>query len=72
INYILREYLDVFILAYLNNILVYINGILDEYIKYTKKTGKYMFHKKEIKFLEYIVSRNEIAVNLDKAKNILS
>ncbi|KAF2176718.1 hypothetical protein K469DRAFT_606398, partial [Zopfia rhizophila CBS 207.26] len=71
INYILREYLDVFILVYLNNILVYINRTLEEYIKYTKKTGKYVFHRKKIKFLEYIISRDRIVVNLDKAKNIL-
>ncbi|KAF2182782.1 hypothetical protein K469DRAFT_490456, partial [Zopfia rhizophila CBS 207.26] len=68
INHILREYLDVFILAYLDNILVYINRILKEYIKYTKKTGKYMFHRKKVKFLGYIISRNRIAVNSDKAK----
>ncbi|KAF2186212.1 hypothetical protein K469DRAFT_506762, partial [Zopfia rhizophila CBS 207.26] len=59
INHILRKYLDVFILVYFDNVLVYINRMLDKYIKYTKK---------EIKFLEYIISRNRIAVNLDKAK----
>ncbi|KAF2192934.1 DNA/RNA polymerase, partial [Zopfia rhizophila CBS 207.26] len=37
INYILREYLDVFILVYLDNVLVYTNRILNKYIKYTKK-----------------------------------
>ncbi|KAF2176661.1 hypothetical protein K469DRAFT_606272, partial [Zopfia rhizophila CBS 207.26] len=54
INYILREYLDIFIIAYLNNVLVYINKMLKEYIKYTKK--KYMFYRKEIKFLGYLIS----------------
>ncbi|KAF2183628.1 hypothetical protein K469DRAFT_504485, partial [Zopfia rhizophila CBS 207.26] len=68
INYILREYLDVFILVYFNNVLVYTNGMLDEYIKYIKKTGKYVFYRKEIKFLGYIISRDRITVNLDKAK----
>ncbi|KAF2194662.1 hypothetical protein K469DRAFT_547213, partial [Zopfia rhizophila CBS 207.26] len=36
INYVLKEYLDVFIIIYFNNILVYTNGMLKEYIKYTK------------------------------------
>ncbi|KAF2180191.1 hypothetical protein K469DRAFT_592823, partial [Zopfia rhizophila CBS 207.26] len=36
INYILREYLDVFIIIYLNNVLIYINGMLKEHVKYTK------------------------------------
>ncbi|KAF2194657.1 hypothetical protein K469DRAFT_501106, partial [Zopfia rhizophila CBS 207.26] len=65
INHVLREYLDVFILVYFNNVLVYINRTLDEYIKYTKKC---VFYKKKVKFLKYIISRNRIAVNLDKAK----
>ncbi|KAF2188894.1 hypothetical protein K469DRAFT_495440, partial [Zopfia rhizophila CBS 207.26] len=63
INYILRKYLDVFVLVYLNNILVYTNRTLEEYIKYTKKTGKYVFHRKKAKFLEYVISRNGIVVN---------
>ncbi|KAF2188058.1 hypothetical protein K469DRAFT_567458 [Zopfia rhizophila CBS 207.26] len=70
INYMLREYLDVFIIVYFNNVLIYINEMLEKYIKYTKK--KYMFHRTEVKFLGYLVFRDGIAVNLDKIKNILS
>ncbi|KAF2185112.1 hypothetical protein K469DRAFT_577909 [Zopfia rhizophila CBS 207.26] len=69
INYILRKYLNVFIIVYFNNMLIYINRILKKYIKYTKK--KCMFYRTEVKFLEYLVSRNGIAVNSDKAKDIL-
>ncbi|KAF2178452.1 hypothetical protein K469DRAFT_599545, partial [Zopfia rhizophila CBS 207.26] len=54
INYILKKYLDIFIITYLNNILVYINRNLEEYVKYTKK--KYMFYRTEVKFLKYLVS----------------
>ncbi|KAF2188391.1 hypothetical protein K469DRAFT_566620, partial [Zopfia rhizophila CBS 207.26] len=54
INYILREYLDVFIIVYFNNMLIYTNKMLKEYIKYTKK--KYIFHRIEVKFLGYLVS----------------
>ncbi|KAF2180975.1 hypothetical protein K469DRAFT_590701, partial [Zopfia rhizophila CBS 207.26] len=54
INYILREYLDVFVIAYFNNMLIYINRTLEEYIKYIKK--KYIFYKTKVKFLGYLVS----------------
>ncbi|KAF2175532.1 hypothetical protein K469DRAFT_610348, partial [Zopfia rhizophila CBS 207.26] len=54
INHMLRKYLNVFIIAYLNNVLIYINRMLEEYIKYTKK--KYIFYKAEVKFLGYLVS----------------
>ncbi|KAF2177826.1 hypothetical protein K469DRAFT_601730 [Zopfia rhizophila CBS 207.26] len=54
INYMLREYLDVFIIAYFNNILIYINRMLEKYIKYTKI--KYIFYKTKVKFLGYLVS----------------
>ncbi|KAF2187457.1 hypothetical protein K469DRAFT_569813 [Zopfia rhizophila CBS 207.26] len=54
INHVLREYLDVFIIVYFNNVLVYMNGMLKEYIKYTKK--KYVFYKIEVKFLKYLIS----------------
>ncbi|KAF2189383.1 hypothetical protein K469DRAFT_563909, partial [Zopfia rhizophila CBS 207.26] len=70
INYILREYLDVFIIVYLNNMLIYINGTLKEHVKYTKK--KYVFYRIEVKFLRYLISQDRIVVNLDKTKDILS
>ncbi|KAF2174819.1 hypothetical protein K469DRAFT_613060, partial [Zopfia rhizophila CBS 207.26] len=54
INYILRKYLDVFIIAYLNNVFIYINEMLEEYIKHTKK--KCVFYRTEVKFLKYLVS----------------
>ncbi|KAF2183886.1 hypothetical protein K469DRAFT_488905, partial [Zopfia rhizophila CBS 207.26] len=53
INHVLREYLDIFIIIYLNNMLVYINRTLKEYIKYTKK--KCIFYRTKVKFLEYLV-----------------
>ncbi|KAF2186348.1 hypothetical protein K469DRAFT_573883, partial [Zopfia rhizophila CBS 207.26] len=54
INHILREYLDVFIIVYFNNVLIYTNRMLKEYIKYTKK--KYIFYRTKVKFLKYLVS----------------
>ena len=37
INNALLEYLDIFITAYLDNIVVYTNRILEEYIEHVKK-----------------------------------
>ncbi|KAF2183777.1 DNA/RNA polymerase, partial [Zopfia rhizophila CBS 207.26] len=37
INYILRKYLNIFVIAYLNNVLVYINRILEKHVKHTKR-----------------------------------
>ena len=37
INWVLHEYLDIFVIAYLDNILVYSKGLLEEYIVYIKK-----------------------------------
>ena len=31
INAVLRQYLDIFVTAYINDVLVYTNGILEEY-----------------------------------------
>ncbi|KAF2191388.1 hypothetical protein K469DRAFT_558272, partial [Zopfia rhizophila CBS 207.26] len=56
INYILREYLDIFIIAYLNNVLIYINGILKKYIKYTKK------------FVNHMISTGKPYSNIKKSK----
>ena len=38
INNTLQEYLDIFITAYLDNIVVYTNRTLEEYIEYVRKT----------------------------------
>ena len=78
INNILREYLNNFVIIYLNDIFIYL-FILKIYIKYINKilkrlnaknlrvkSKKYVFHKKEIDFLKYIIERNETRINLIK------
>ena len=72
INNILREYLNNFVITYLNNIFIYLFA-LKQYVKHINKilkylnarnlrvkSKKYVFYKKEIDFLKYIVERNEI------------
>ncbi|KAF2179653.1 hypothetical protein K469DRAFT_595136, partial [Zopfia rhizophila CBS 207.26] len=66
INYILYKYLNIFIIAYLDNMLMYINRILKEYKIYIKKPEKCKFHVTKIKFLGFIILREGISVDLKK------
>jgi hypothetical protein len=76
INDIFREYLDIFVVAYLDDILIYLinekNHIkqMNLIFKALKKAGmringpKCTFHIKEMEFLSYIISSNEIKIDL--------
>ena len=79
----MQEYLDISILIYLNNILVYIKGTLEEYIECVKKVltklleyklllklEKYKFYKIEVKFLGFIILREGIRPNPKKIRAI--
>jgi Reverse transcriptase (RNA-dependent DNA polymerase) len=68
INDTLREYLDDFVLAYLDNVLIFLKN-LEEHVQYIQKVlkklqekdlplklSKYEFHRHEISFLGYRVS----------------
>ena len=78
INDVLREYLDVFIIAYLDDILVY-SKILEEYRLYISKVleclgvrdlrlkpEKCEFYIEEVDFLGFVIGRNGIRINLIK------
>ena len=82
INNILRKYLNNFVIIYLNNIFVY-SFILKQYVKYINKilkrlnernlrikSKKYVFYRKKIDFLNYIIERNEIRIDLIKFQTI--
>ncbi|KAF2187458.1 hypothetical protein K469DRAFT_570305, partial [Zopfia rhizophila CBS 207.26] len=58
INYILYKYLNIFIITYLDNMLVYINKILKEHKIHVKKVDikKSEFTITRIKFLGLIIS----------------
>jgi hypothetical protein len=78
INDILREYLDIFVVAYLDDILIYSinekNHIkqVNLIFKTLKKAGmrinrpKCTFHTKKIEFLSYIMGLNRIKMDLKK------
>jgi hypothetical protein len=82
INDIFREYLDIFVVAYLDDILIYLinekNHIkqVNLIFKILKKAGmkinkpKCTFYAKKVEFLSYIVGLNEIKMDLKKIQAI--
>ena len=84
INYALRTYLDVFVTAYLDNILVYTNSTLEEHKEHIQKVlrklqeyrllvhlDKSKFYITIIEFLRFIISRDRITIDLKKTKAVL-
>ena len=83
INHILYNYLNEFIIAYLNNILIYfkneknhkkhVKKILKKFQEKNLylKLKKYEFHKQWIEYLEYIITIKELEMNLKKIKMII-
>ena len=79
----LREHLDKFIIAYLNNIIVYFNS-KEEYKKYIKwvlsrlykenmliAVEKYKFYIKKTDFIGFIIKLGQISIDLKKIKAII-
>jgi len=74
--------LNRFVIAYLNNIMIYSN-ILKKYVNYIfkileclnrknlhLKLKKCEFHRKEVDFLKFVVKRHEVRINLEKLQII--
>ena len=83
INNTLTEYLDVFIIIYLDDIFIYLK-IFEEYIKYIKiifgklaprklivKREKCDFYKHEVDFLSFMIKHKGIKINFIKIEKIL-
>jgi hypothetical protein len=82
INDIFREYLDIFVVAYLDDILIYLINEKDHIkqmnlvLKTLRKAGmrinrlKYTFHAKEVEFLGYIVGLDRIKMDLKKVQTV--
>jgi Reverse transcriptase (RNA-dependent DNA polymerase) len=84
INDILYEYLDIFIVAYLDDILVF-SKIKKEHMQHVKKVlqklrnasllfklEKYKFHKERVFFLGFIMGCNSISMDQTKIEAVLS
>jgi hypothetical protein len=82
-NDIFMNYLDEFVIAYLNDIIIYSNN-KKEHVQHVRKilqrlrktniqanVDKCEFHIIETKFLEMIMSRDDIKINLEKVKTIV-
>ena len=82
INNILQKYLNMFVIIYLDNILIYLEN-KTEHIIYIKKIlkaikkvnlqvklDKLFFYITEIKYLGYIILKDSIQMDLKKVKKI--
>ena len=82
VNKVFHNVLDVFVLIYLDNLLIYsknekdhkehIREVLERLKQYNLKVKaeKCKFHKKEVKFLGYTIRPGEILISKDKVKAI--
>ena len=79
----LKKFLDIFILIYLDDILIYsrtekehkdhVRQVLEALLKENLRINpdKTEFHRKEVEFLGYIIKRKEIKINQKKIQAVL-
>ena len=83
INEILAEKLDIFVIVYLANIIIYIDDNRDQYVAAVRwvleqlrkfslyiNLKKYQFHQEVVWFLGYIVSMKDICIEDKKIKAV--
>jgi hypothetical protein len=83
-NYILGEYLNNFIIAYLDDIIIYLNSVEEykEYIKWVLKklykenmlvvVKKCKFYTRKTDFVKFIIELKQISMDLKKIKAIIN
>jgi len=82
INDALRQYLDIFVIAYLNDIMIYLTT-LKKHVQHVSqvleclnkrdlrlKPKKCEFHREEVDFLGFVVGRHEIRMDPKKIQAI--
>ncbi len=82
INDALRQYLDIFVIAYLNDIMIY-STTLKKHVQHVfqimkclkrrdlrLKSEKCEFHREKVDFLEFVVERHEIRMNSEKIRAV--
>ena len=83
INHVLYDYLNEFVITYLDDILIYSEN-KKNHEKHVKKvlrrfqeknlyfkSEKYKFHKQQVEYLEYIVMTEKLEMNSEKIKVII-
>ena len=83
INDVLRDFLDKFCVTYLNDVLIYIDEIHEDYGKHVHqilqhlfdynlyiKPEKYDFHVQKTRFLDFIISSNDIVITLNISSSL--
>src|SRR5438034_8242008 len=83
INHMLYDHLNKFVIAYLDNILIYSENKKD-HKKYVKKILKKLqkknlyfklekckFHKQQVEYLEHIITTEKLEMNSEKIKTVI-
>src|SRR5271156_2895398 len=84
INYILGEYLDDFVMAYLDDIIIYLNSVKEhkEHIEWVLRklyeknmliaVKKYEFYIRKTDFVRFVIKLRQISMDLKKIKAIVN
>src|SRR5436190_23957246 len=82
INHVLYDYLNKFVITYLDNILIYLKNKKNHEKQVKKilrrfqeknlyfKSKKYKFHKQQVKYLEHIITTKKLEMNSEKIKAV--
>ena len=83
INHVLYDHLNEFVIAYLNDILIYFKNEenhekhVKEVLKKFQKKNLYLksekceFHKQQVKYLKHIITTEELEMNSEKIKAVI-
>jgi len=82
INNALRQYLNIFVITYLDDIMIYLTT-LKKHVQHVSqileclnqrnlrlKPKKCEFHREKVNFLEFVVERHEIRMDSEKVKAV--
>src|SRR5436190_689336 len=71
INHVLYDYLNEFVIVYLNDILIYFKKKKNQEKNFYLKLKKYKFHKQQVEYLEHIITTKKLEMNSEKIKAVI-